>query len=380
MTRIVALSCPLCGGAVAQPADSRQVQCPYCRKRLHYQGADFTPRLFLQPALGDGELQRRFFEMMGSPLLPRMIRRRSVILHRRRLFFPLYVVSGTRGGILDTVREKIVEDRLRDADQLGGMRVSRFPGAAAFESSRIKVETTPDTRVVLGDFSYLYSAAAAEEWDLDSGALQEVAKGRLDEARAADLQGLAKLGEVLEATIPVERVMEWGVASGRSVAGANVGLLETTVRILYVPLVEIVFRYGDQVHRVLFEEMEGKPLAGRLPFGREGVMTMGLPALAALGLLLGKAARSIAYDPIWRTGSAKDAFVLWSWYGVFVIFLLAMGLQFLHALLFSPMEVEVMTGGAQRVAVPRGVPDTAGGALVRLLADFSGYLKRRNSP
>lgn len=349
MSRPIALSCPLCGGAVEAPSDRRQVACRYCGRRLHYCGDDFIPRLWLGPGLPDEEFQRRFFELLKTPLTPGNLRRSAVVLHRRRIFFPLYVVAGTRGGILKTVKERFVQEpgppALAEFSAEGG---SGFRSADVLRASRTRVEATPDSRVVLGDFLYVYSAAAAEGWDFDAAFLQEIGKARLDEMAPASLSDMAGRGEVIEATIPVERVLELGVASWQGAAGARPDILESSVRILYLPLLEVAFRCGEQVHRVLFEAVEGRPLAGTLPFRSDWATLLSIPAAGLMGLLLGKGARVML--SIGDSGvSAQDEAGAWIWFALFGFVVLGFGMQVLWLLLRAPLEVQLLTGGGGKL-------------------------------
>lgn len=368
MSRAIALSCPLCGGAVEPPVDARQISCGYCGRRLHYGGEDFLPRLTIAPALTDEELQRRFFDILRSRLVPGDLRRRAVVIHKRRLFFPLFLLSGTRGGVLHTVKERVVQEfspRQVRAVEAGSLM---FPGAPGNESARTSVESSPDARVVLGDFQYIYSAAAVEEWDFDSAVLQSLARERLPDAEPAVLADLARRGVILEATIPVERALEMGVASWRKGSGEGPEILETTVRLLYVPLVEIVFRYGEQIHRILLEEMTGSALAGRLPFGREMAFAVGIPAAGFLGLLLGKTARMLVFDPEWSAGTFGDAATVWIWFALIASVLFAGALQFIWMLLRAPVDVELMTGGGLKLCAKWGADDSPAGPLLRFVA------------
>jgi hypothetical protein len=374
MTRTIALSCPLCGGAVEPPVDGRQVACGYCGRKLHYAGEDFVSRLYLKPTLAGEDLQRKFFQAFHSALVPADLGRRAVVLHRRRIFFPLYLVSGTRGGVLHTVKERLVHDFQPPLDLVSESGLSKSRGVRALEGAKASVESTPDVRVVLGDFHYVYSAAAADEWDFDSAVLQDLAKENMGGAVPAVLADLAKNGEVLEATIPIERVLEMGVTSGRRIAGDGTELLETTVRILYVPLVEIVFRIGEQIHRILFEEIAGAPLAGRLPFRRELAFLVGVPMACATGFILGRTARLFSFDPEWSSAPARDLAVVWCVFAAVAIGLFAAGLRFAWSLLRAPVDVELMTGGGLKVSAAAGGGDSQAGPLWRFLASTAEAL------
>jgi hypothetical protein len=367
------------------------VSCGYCGRRLHYGGDDFIPRLFLKPGLSDQDLQGKFFEILRSPLVPGDLKRRAVVLHKRRLFFPLYWVSGTRGGILSTVSERMVPGHVPRQGYLSGARSESFQGEEATlkieitrsdsmaslsgplwgeGSGRVRatVERMPDARVILGDFSYVYSAAAVKEWDFDGAAIQDLAKEKMGGAQVAILADLAKSGEVLETTIPLERVLEMGVASWGGSAGGGTELIETTARILYLPLMEIVFRYGEQIHRVLLEEINGAPLAGRLPFRRDVALMVGFPAACAMGFILGKTARLLALDPAWGSATAWDAAVVWFWFAVLAVVVLGVGLHLVRNLLRAPIDVELMTGGGLKVSAAAGPNELPATPLLRFLA------------
>jgi hypothetical protein len=354
VTRLIALSCPLCAGAVAPPVDSRLVRCEYCNRGLHYCGDDFVPRLALAPALSKEALQHTFFETLSLPMVPADLRREAVVLQKRRLYFPLYLLTGTRGEVLHTVKERVVYEKKRDLHTWQDAGMPKTPGLGAFEASRSRVEATPDTRVLLGDFQYVYSGAAAEEWDFDSTIIQDLAAKHLDALAPAVLSDLTKLGQVLEATIPVERAIERGVAAVQGGAGGTRGILETSVRIVYFPLVEVVFRYGEQIHRILFDEVQGIPLCGRLPFRRGLAFAAAIPVTGILGLILGKGVKALLFDSLWQTSAARDAGEIWAWFLVLMFILFGMGLEVLRLLLKKPIDVELMSGGGAKFTTPEG--------------------------
>jgi hypothetical protein len=335
MSRPVALNCPHCGGAVGPPVGSRRTACPFCAKPLYYAGEDFLPRFVIRSVLGDDDIQERCRELFRNRVVPTHLSRRATLLKRRRSYLPFYLLTGKRGGVLAVGKERIVATSTYDnvIDRMAAR--SGDPDVVGMvRPSPTKVVTEEDTRVVLGDYRFLYSASTLSDWDLQDTDLRDTVLSHLEGARPARIGDLVRDGDVVDVDIPLERVITRGVAPG---------------------------------------EMEGKWVAGTLPFRRDWALMVGLPLVGLLGFLVGNAA----------AGFFKVSLGEWIRNpGTFRIFLVAaalgagfvvMGLQAAWVLVRTPFVVRVHSGGLRVEGAAEAPPspiqplDTAYRALFRWL-------------
>ena len=348
--KVLALSCPLCGGAVAPPLDDRTIRCGYCDKALRFTGEDFVPRLVLPALLSDGALQERFFALLKDPVLPSDLKRRAVVLHKRKVFVPIYLLTGKRGGVFDTVKERVVREIGPDLSECDERRGGFGAARKAYQRNAPKVLSEPDTRVVLGDFGYLYPAAAFGDAALDESSLIEVATAKLDLVEPADFRQMCSSGEVIEANIPVERVVSRGVESfGRQ--GEGIRLIERTTRLVYMPIFQIIFRYGEETFAITIDALEGRALSGRLPFRREWALLVGMPLAGGLGFLLGKAAKGLLVALSSSQPGAADIAAVTVFFSAVAALVLGCALGLLASVLKAPFQVEVAHGGGFKVTV-----------------------------
>ncbi len=288
-----ALGCPSCGGAVAPPLGSRKTRCSYCGKDLFYTGEDFLPCLVLPPAVGDEDLHKASLKLFESPWMPSGLRRRAVLLQKHRTYIPFYLLSGKRGGVLATGRERVKTPLPRQSV------VDRFSASSGetmgsgYQLNRPEVVVEEDSRVVLGDFRYLYPAVSLESWDFFDEDLRDVVTSNLESARPASVPDLVRDGEVVDANIPLKTIVEKGVASFSKVTG-DLKVLELTALVVYVPVQFLTFRYKGEIVSLTIEEVQGTNLSGRLPFRRDWAFLAGLALTAVLAFFVGQFGRTLA--------------------------------------------------------------------------------------
>lgn len=368
------LSCPSCAGAVAPPTGSRKIRCPYCGKALYYAGEDFLPRMVLPPVLGEPECRGVLQGILRQRLLPPGLAGRARVLERRRLYLPFYLLTGKRGGVLETGRERVVNDAL-------GARLQRFsplnrlaaasgdPDLASMAGrvERPQVVVEEDSRVVLGDFRYFYPAASLSAWSFDDGDLREAALSRLETALPARVEELAAEGEVVDPTVPLETILEKGVA-GQGGKSGEVAVLEVQPVLLYLPVAVYSLAFGSRVFEVVFSELDGRALSGTLPVRRDWPVAAGALFTAGAGFLSGQLLRTL-----WAASSRfspAEAELLRPWALVLVLLgllLAAGGLDVAWALLRTPFVLRV-TGAGSRLDREGPVPPSPLNPLRRLLA------------
>lgn len=367
MNRPVALSCPLCGGTVGPPLGTRVTRCDFCSRPLYYSAKDFAPRLALRPTLDEDAIRGRCRALFESPWVPRGLARTATLLKKRRTYLPFYLLTGKRGGVLATGKERLVPRQSAftmtvDVQVLG----SPENASARYLGSRPEVVVEEDSRVVLGDFRYVYSAAALENWDLLDTDLRDVVTGHVDSAEPASLSELAKSGDVVDVDIPMERVVERGVAPTPT-AGGELTVLEMQTVLVYLPVLTLTFRLGDHVFSVTLEECEGRWVAGRLPFRRGWALLAGLPLVASLGFVVGKLGKAVMQVSLGEWVRSPGTLQVFLVFGILAAGIIVFGLQGAWMLLRTPYVVRVSPGGP-RIEAAGEAPPSPLGPLTNLYA------------
>jgi hypothetical protein len=149
-----------------------------------------------------------------------------------------------------------------------------------------EVVVEEDSCVVLGDFRYLYPAATLSGWDAGDAGMKDAVLHHLEDAEPVLLADLARSGEVLDADIPLERILEKGVAATEG-SGA-ISVLEVHPMLVYLPLTTFTFRYGRHVFSLTLEEIGGSWVGGTLPFRRDWAFLLGLGMVSLLSLFVGR--------------------------------------------------------------------------------------------
>jgi hypothetical protein len=362
------LSCPGCGGTVPPPLASRRTRCAFCGRPLYYAGSGFLPALVVRPGVGEAELRSSAAALMAQPLAPRDLSRRALLVSRHRLYLPFYLLTGKRGGVLETGRERVIYERnlLHPWQRLGAM--SGDPDLQeTVRPRRPTVVVEEDSRVILGDFRYFYPAVSLREWDFSDAEVKEAVLPRLESAEPADLLQLSRTGEVVDANIPLETVLEKGVESQTSTSG-DLKVLAVEATLIYVPVVSLTFRYGTQVFKVVMEEVSGRWLSGTMPFRRDLAIVAGSALVGFLGLLTGQFLQGLAgtFAPDLSLGKGTAA-----WQALAVVLgifgaLVACGLDFAWAFIRTPFLVRI-TGAGARVEAAAEVPPSPLNPVRRLL-------------
>jgi hypothetical protein len=370
---------------------SRKIRCPFCGRTLYYAGEDFLPRMVLPPVLEEGEIPSLLGGILGQPLLPPGLAGQARVLERRRLYLPFYLLVGKRGGVLETGRERLVTDalgaRLRRFSPLNRLAAASGDPDLAQMAGRIerpRVVVEEDSRVVLGDFRYFYPAASLTAWSFDDGDLREAALARLEAARPARLDELAADGEVVDPTIPLETILEKGVA-GTSGSSGELAILEVQPALLYLPVAVFSLAWGSRVFEVVISELDGKALSGTLPVRRDWPVAAGVFLTAGAGFVLGQMFRALWSASAALTPAEAQAVRPWEAALLAATFLLAAGgLDLAWALLRTPFVLRV-TGGGTRLDREGPVPPNPLNPLRRLLASAlaegaAGVLAPRRRP
>ena len=268
-----ALVCPSCGGTMSPPLGHRVVSCHFCSDPFYVYLADFLPRYRLQAKKDLDALLATIRSRLASPLLPDHFSDRFEVISHHRLFLPFYLLSGLRGGSqYFAQRDPVTGELIRE-----------------------------DTRSSLGPFQYVYFGATLEHWNLHDTDLRDIILSRPGEIEAVSMGSLATEGEIIDADIPMERVIGTGVASG----GEDLSLLELTISLVYLPVLALTLRFQGQIYTLTVDEIEGRLIRGHLPVRSSRAFHIGLPMAAILGWLCG------AFLQPWSMEAGKTTTGFW---------------------------------------------------------------------
>lgn len=354
-----AIACPHCGGTVAPPLASRKVACRFCGESHYYLGEDFLPCLAFAPGVEEPLARGRILALFRSALLPTDFSRKALLVRSWRSYIPFYLLTGKRGGILTAGRERVqLGVRPINLEAEGGGPYAGRP--LRYQHPKVKTIREEDARVVLGDFRYLYSAASLSSWGLRDEALREELLRNLDAARPSSKAVLAKDGEVVDPDIPLQQLVEKGVSAQE--ASGDMKILDLQPTLIFVPVRTFVFRYGEEYFLVRAEEISGAPLGGVLPFRRDWYALLGLPMVAALGLVTGLSLKIFGLAP------ASELFRAMITLGPFpcILFLggaaiLGMGLSTAWEIMRRPSRVRLTSTGLRWETAAAPVNDPFGG-------------------
>jgi hypothetical protein len=368
MTKPRALSCPLCAGAVPPPVSTRKVECPFCGRALLYEGEDFMPTLVLPPRMGEAEHRQACLALFGHPLVPSHLSRHATLLRKHRSYLPFYLLTGKRGGVLAVGKERLVT-------KMPGIDISvetsgSAGGARTVLRTKTEVQVEEDSRVMVGDFRYAYSAAALEDRNFGDTALTAVVKEHLGEANPVTLDELAADGEVVDADLPLDRIVERGVAAGLGTKG-ELKVLELEASVVYVPVQTFSFRYGAQTFSVTLEELNGTWLGGQLPFRGDWAHLLSIPLVAGLGVVAGNVIGFALRFPAQGGGQAGSFSGAALTAGLLVGLAMILGLQAAWLLLRTPLAVKLTPAGprVERAGEAPRNPFAPANAIVKLLLE-----------
>lgn len=282
MSLPVNLNCPACGGTLPAPMGSRKMSCRYCDKPLYYKADDFIPRFAIPARMKAEDVRRETEDLFRAPLVKEGLKESAVLLSRRIRFVPLYMVSGKRGGVMETGRERIIYKEVHDLPENAG------PGnLSSYRRKKTEIVREEDSRVVLGDYRYVYEAAKIQEAELAQDRLRESALKNLPKMKPVVLHELAVEGEVIAPDIPIDRIVEKGVKSAKKDQD-TLEILEMDVSIIYYPVEELLFKLKNNYFSVTYDLVEGGFLWGRLPCQRKKIVMLSFLLAGMLGFFFGK--------------------------------------------------------------------------------------------
>ncbi len=301
------------------------------------------PRFMIPPKLAEADHQKACRQLFRNPMLPGDLGRRAVLLRHQRIYLPFYLLTGKRGGVLAVGKERMVT-KLPVQSLSGGAGMGGQMRVARYETARAEVIVEEDSRVLLGDFRYVYSASALENWDVLDSDLKDMMAAHLDEAVSTTLTELARDADVVDVDIPLGRIVDKGVGAGPSTQG-DIKILEMRTALVYLPVAVFTFRYGGEILSAARDEVEGRWLMGQLPFRKDWAPLLALPIVAGLGFVGGNALALLSGVPggEWA-GSPHTARVVLVAGGLLGL-VLVMGLQAAWLILRTPYVARLTPSG-----------------------------------
>jgi hypothetical protein len=141
------------------------------------------------------------------------------------------------------------------------------------------------------------------------------------------------------------------------------------------------FRYGRQTFTVTLDELQGRRLAGELPFRSDWAYMLAIPVVAGLGLVFGNllslAAKVSLHQWAASPGLTQAAVVL----GLVAAVALIIGLQAAWLLIRTPLVVRVTPAGprVERAGAAPKNPFSPANALLSFLVKAALKSKRRTT-
>ncbi len=301
------------------------------------------PRFMIPPKLAEADHQKACRLLFRNPMLPGDLGRRAVLLRHQRIYLPFYLLTGKRGGVIAVGKERMVT-KLPVQSLSGGAGMGAQMSPARYETKRTDVIVEEDSRVVLGDFHYAYSASALENWDVLDTDLKDMVAAHLDEAVSTTMAELARDADVVDVDIPLDRIVDKGVGAGPSTQG-DIKILEMRTALVYLPVAVFTFRYGGEILSAARDEVEGRWLMGQLPFRKDWAPLLALPIMAGLGFVGGNALALLSGVPGGEWAGSPQTVKVVLVAGGLLGLVLVMGLQAAWLILRTPYVARLTPSG-----------------------------------
>ncbi len=334
------LNCPYCGGTLSPPLGMRKVKCLYCNKSLYFKPENYIPR-FVMEENKNFDLKRITEKLFASKLVNPLVRKGSILTSRKKVFVPFYLLTGKRGGVMETGKERIVAPNLlkinldsQDSFSIGYIR------------NKPEIIVEEDSRVVLSDFRYLYEASTFSESEISQESLRKSIVTNINNLKAVDTSELYKIGEVISPNIPRENIIENGIKSAKG-GKDSLEILEMNLAIIYYPLEELLFSFRGSYFKLIFDCINGEFISGVLPCRRNLAVFASLLLSSFLGFFFGQFISFLAI-PFTFKEIQKD-FPTSMYIGTIIFFFVSIvfggGLNIAYLLLKTPFGAKVTPDG-----------------------------------
>lgn len=334
------LNCPYCGGTLPPPLGTRKIKCLYCDKSLYFRSKNYIPRFVLEENK-NLDLKRDTEKLFASKVVNPLVQKEAILVSRKRMFIPFYLLTGKRGGVMETGKERIVSHC--------SMKINLDPQnnvSTGYLRNKPEIIVEEDTRVVLSDFRYIYEASTLEEAGLSQESLRKSILTNISQLKATDTSELYRIGEVVSPNIPKEIIIQNGIKSAKG-GKDSLEILEMHLALVYYPIEELLFSFRGTYFKVAYDLIRGDFVWGLLPCRRNLTVFAALVLSSFLGFFFGQFI-SFLTVPFALKEIQKD-FSSWMFIGTFVFFFASLvfggGLNIAYLLLKTPFVAKVTPEG-----------------------------------
>lgn len=330
------LNCPYCGGTLPPPIGKRRIQCLFCNKSLFFKSQDYIPRFTFEENK-NLSIKKDTEKLFSSPKISPFVKNEAFLISRRKKYIPYYIISGKRGGVMEIGKERIVsanlfEIKLDSQDNLSTQYLKNKP----------KIVVEEDSRVVLGDFKYIYEASTFLEFEMAQEHIRNSIRTNLNKIKAVTSSDLQKDGEVLSPNIPNKIILENGVKSAKG-GKDTLEIFEVQLSIVYYPVEEVIFRFRDSFFSLTYDLVQGGFIMGLLPCKRNLLVFSALILSSFLGFFFGQFLTFLVIPFSFKDIQSNFSFLLY--FGTFVFLLFSLifggGLNIAYLLLKTPFAAKI---------------------------------------
>ena len=335
------LNCPFCGGVLSPPLGSRRVNCSFCGEKLYFKSPEFIPRFVLEAR--ENNLREKSEQLFKNKIINPSVKKEAVVVSKRVRFIPFYLMSGKKGGVSEPGKERIVYKNPSKID-LGSDDGSTF----GKQYQKLKTETIieEDSRVVLGDFRYIYNSVSIEDADLGLDELRKTINENLEKIKPVNLEEIAKAGEVITPSITKENIVERGVLSAKG-GKEEIEILELQMAIVYYPVLEVTFKFRESYFSITYDLFEDRFLWGMIPCNRKPLVILSLILSSFLGFFFGQFLKFVFIPITFKTVQENLGFFVY--FGTILFLILSLifggGLNIAFLLLKTPFGAKVKPDG-----------------------------------
>jgi hypothetical protein len=334
------LNCPHCGGTLPPPVGKRKVKCLYCDKSLYFRSNNFVPRFTIEESKHT-ELKKETEKLFNSRIVNPFVKEEAVLVSRKKKFIPFYILSGKRGGVMETGKERIAAVNYLKPNLDHQNNIS-----TGYLKNKPETIIEEDSRVILGDFRYVYEASTFDEAGLAQEEIRRSISTNINKLKAASVEELYKKGELISPNISKETIIENGVKSAKA-GKDSLEILEMRLSIVYYPVEEMVFSFRDSYFSITYDLVNGKFLWGLLPCRRNLLVYAALLLSSFLGFFFGQFL-SFHFIPF-TFKELQNNFSFWMYFGAFIFFIFSLifggGLNIAYLLLKTPFGARITPDG-----------------------------------
>lgn len=334
------LNCPYCGGTLLPPIGTRKIKCVFCNNSLLFKSQDYIPRFTFEEN-ENLSIKDDAEKLFSSPKINPFVKNEALLVSRRKKFIPYYIISGKRGGVMEIGKEKIVSPNLLEIKLDSQDNLS-----TGYLKNKPKIVVEEDSRVILGDFKYIYEASTFLESEVAQEHIRNSIRTNLNKIKAVTFSELQKYGEVLSPNIPKDLILENGVKSAKG-GRDTLEIFEVQLSIVYYPVEEVVFRFRDSFFSVIYDLVEGGFIMGLLPCKRNLLVFSALVLSSLLGFFFGQFLSFLFIPLSFKEIQSNFSFLLYFGTIVFLLFSLIFGggLNIAYLLLKTPFAAKITPSG-----------------------------------